>query len=204
MWWQLLESSSPTETTVPNIACWSKCKRQRWKKKKNVLFAFRMQLCFCKRPRMPYLKVFAPLALWFPPLLIQHSYFRKLQVFLEAMLWAGRLLHEPAPDRLVRNFLSQVMANCFEGRPLGDSIYVTFSAGQLLIGCITNIYLAVYSWRQQDATRRSSSQTQQCRHSPTLPQWCIFWQLFCCLVPPTLLRMACRSLTQPLWPTGTL
>lgn len=43
-----------------------------------------MQPYFRRRPRRPYLKVFVPLALWFPQLLIQHSHLQKLQVFPDA------------------------------------------------------------------------------------------------------------------------
>ena len=87
------------------------------------------------------------------------------------------------------NFLFQITANCFEGRPPGDPIYVTFSADLLLISCIASLDLAAYSCRQQDATRRGSSQTQSCKHSLTLPQRYIFW----CSFSATSLLPACSG-----------
>lgn len=63
------------------------------------------------------------------------------------------------------NFFSWLTANCFEGRPLRDPVYVTFSAGLLLVSCIASLDLDAGSKMQ---LRKGRNQTQMFVHFTTL------------------------------------
>lgn len=148
----LSESSSPTETTTPNIACWSKCKRQCWKNIKIVLHFFSSflkgccilrHLCIC------------------PSGSVIPSVINTTQPFSEApgLSWGYILVWDILLCASPREAGGQVSLSD-DCQPPGDPNYVTLSSGLLLVSCIVSFDLAVYSCRQQGAARTGSCQTQ--------------------------------------------